>query len=108
MNFGELAYEFFIMQSLTHKSHRNFNILFNEGDTVTDAASNALGVDLRSDLAATSGFPELTVFVNYAHGDETLEQIYGKEKLPRLAALKKKWDPQQVFSFNNGLPTKYP
>ncbi|KAJ4304906.1 hypothetical protein N0V90_000434 [Kalmusia sp. IMI 367209] len=86
----------------------NFNILFDEGDNVTDVASTALGLELRDDLVATSGFPELTVFVNYAHGDEKLEQIYGKEKLPRLAALKKTWDPQQVFSWNNGLPTQYP
>ena len=83
-------------------------ILFDEGDTVTDQASTALGLELRDDLVATSGFPELTVFVNYAHGDEKIEQIYGREKLPRLAALKNIWDPHKVFSWNNGLPTKYP
>jgi hypothetical protein len=30
--------------------------------------------------------------------------MYGKEKLPRLLDLKKKWDPQALFSFNNPLP----
>jgi hypothetical protein len=82
--------------------------LFQEGDNVTDTASTALGLELRDDLVATSGYPEITVFVNYAHGDEPLERIYGREKLPRLAALKKKWDPKQVFRYNNGLPTQYP
>lgn len=56
----------------------------------------------------TSGYPELAVYVNYARGDESLEQIYGQGNFPRLAALKKEWDPSGVFSFNNGLPTEYP
>ncbi|KAH6638607.1 hypothetical protein BKA67DRAFT_542711 [Truncatella angustata] len=77
-------------------------------DDAIAKAEIALGLEIRDDLAATSGYPELTVFVNYAHGDERQERIYGKEKLPRLAALKKKWDPHQIFSFNNGLPTHYP
>ncbi|QSZ36199.1 hypothetical protein DSL72_007325 [Monilinia vaccinii-corymbosi] len=70
--------------------------------------SNALGLELRRDFAATSGYPDLSVYVNYAHGDETIEQIYGARKLPRLARLKKTWDPDNVFAFNNPLPTKYP
>ncbi|KAF4499908.1 short-chain dehydrogenase reductase family [Fusarium agapanthi] len=70
-----------------------------------DNALARFGEDIRRDVAATSGYSEITTFVNYAHGDETLEQIYGKEKLARLAALKKTWDPNEVFSFNNGLPT---
>ncbi|KAI0879965.1 FAD-binding domain-containing protein [Annulohypoxylon maeteangense] len=86
----------------------NFNMLFDAGDNVTESASIALGLELRNDFIATSGYPELTVFVNYAHGDEKLEQIYGKDKLPRLAALKKTWDPNHAFSYNNGLPTHYP
>lgn len=89
-------------------SHRNYNVVFEEGDNVTEIASTTLGLELRKDLVATSGYSELTVFVNYAHGDEKLEQIYSKEKLPRLAALKKTWDPNRVFRYNNGLPTEYP
>ncbi|KAF5589168.1 hypothetical protein FPANT_6383 [Fusarium pseudoanthophilum] len=73
-----------------------------------DNALARFGEEIRRDVAATSGYPEITTFVNYAHGDETLEQIYGKDKLPRLTALKKIWDPKEVFSFNNGLPTTYP
>ncbi|KAJ2980602.1 hypothetical protein NUW58_g6900 [Xylaria curta] len=62
-----------------------------------DETAESLALELRSDFAATSGFPTLTVYVNYAHGDESLEQIYGSTKLPRLAALKKKWDPRNVY-----------
>ncbi|KAH7383958.1 hypothetical protein BKA66DRAFT_463175 [Pyrenochaeta sp. MPI-SDFR-AT-0127] len=116
-----LGYEFFPNQAMAavpldqtafpwrdSTGYINYNVVFEEGDNVTEAASTALGLELRKDLVATSGYPELTVFVSYAHGDEKLEQIYSKEKLPRLASLKKIWDPQQVFNYNNGLPTQYP
>ncbi|KAF7863837.1 hypothetical protein EAF04_006802 [Stromatinia cepivora] len=73
-----------------------------------EGPSNALALELRKDFAATSGYPDLSVYVNYAHGDETLEQIYGAAKLPRLAKLKKTWDPDNLFAFNNPLPAKYP
>ncbi|OTB10571.1 hypothetical protein K445DRAFT_69978 [Daldinia sp. EC12] len=86
----------------------NFNMLFDDNDIATRNASIALGLELRDDLVATSGYPDITVFVNYAHGDEKLEQIYGKDKLPRLAKLKKTWDPNHLFSFNNKLPHHYP
>lgn len=59
------------------------------GSSIEEAA-NALGRKIRQDFAASSGYPDLAVYVSYAHGDETAEQIYGKDKLPRLALLKKK------------------
>ena len=77
------------------------------GDPAAEAGDQ-LGRELRDNWALTSGYPELTVYINYAHGDETLEQRYGSEKLPRLASLKKKWDPDNVFAYNNALPTTYP
>ncbi|OTA69481.1 hypothetical protein K449DRAFT_418890 [Hypoxylon sp. EC38] len=64
--------------------------------------------ELRQDIVATSGYPELTVYVNHAHGDETLEQIYGKSKLPELVRLKKACDPDNVFKYHHALPTEYP
>ncbi|KAK9425261.1 putative FAD-binding PCMH-type domain-containing protein [Seiridium unicorne] len=66
-----------------------------------------LASELRNEWVKTSGYPELTVYLNYAHGDEKLWQIYGRDKLPTLAALKKKWDPTNVFGFNNPIPTQY-
>jgi hypothetical protein len=38
-----------------------------------------------------------TSYINFAHGDEDLEDIYG-ESLPRLRELKKKWDPENRFN----------
>jgi hypothetical protein len=32
-------------------------------------------------------------YINFAHGDESLEEIYGNS-LPHLRELKRKWDPQ--------------
>lgn len=36
-------------------------------------------------------------YINFAHGDETQEEIYG-ESLPRLRHLKKHYDPQNRFN----------
>ena len=79
-----------------------------QGDNVTKNAALALSLELRKEMVATSGYFDLTIFVNYAHGDEKIENIYGADKLPRLAQLKKTWDPSHIFSYNNGLPTHYP
>ncbi|ORY71928.1 uncharacterized protein BCR38DRAFT_480404 [Pseudomassariella vexata] len=87
---------------------RNPNMIWNKGDNVTAQAASALGRELRDDLRFTSGYSEPSVFINYARGDETLERIYSRDNLPRLASLKKKWDPNHVFSFNNIFPTEYP
>ncbi|KAI2607189.1 uncharacterized protein GGS25DRAFT_322188 [Hypoxylon fragiforme] len=74
----------------------------------TEEFVKELGPELREDVVATSGYSELQVIVPYAYGNETIEQIYGRNKLPRLAALKKAWDPDHVFSYLHPLPTKYP
>ena len=81
------------------------------GNAPSDPAFQAgvtLSKNLRTSWTATSGYGGLTCYVNYAHGDETLEQKYGARKLPRLAALKQKWDPNNVFAFNNAVPSEYP
>ncbi|KAH8585692.1 hypothetical protein B0O99DRAFT_646402 [Bisporella sp. PMI_857] len=58
----------------------------------------------------TSGYAAVggATYINYASGSESLEARYGADKLPRLAKLKKKWDPSNVFAYNNPLPTSYP
>ncbi|KAH9427862.1 oxidation resistance protein 1 [Pyricularia oryzae] len=75
-----------------------------------ERAADRLGAELRRDLSATGGYQGAgpAVYVNYAHGDERLEDIYGARKLPRLARLKKQYDPANVFRFHHALPTKYP
>jgi hypothetical protein len=65
----------------------------------SDFATNAI-----SAFNKTSGFEGLQTYVSYARGTEGLEAMYGKEKLPRLLDLKRKWDPQGLFVFNNPLP----
>ncbi|KAL4930344.1 FAD-binding oxidoreductase [Aspergillus undulatus] len=77
-------------------------------DTSTGEAATSNASKIRDALAATSGYGGLTVYVNYANGDETLEQIYGEEKLPRLVELKRRHDPENVFRFHHGLPVVYP
>uniref|UniRef100_A0A8H7TQJ7 FAD-binding PCMH-type domain-containing protein n=1 Tax=Bionectria ochroleuca TaxID=29856 RepID=A0A8H7TQJ7_BIOOC len=70
--------------------------------------STRLGQSIRDAFAKTSEYHQLSVYVSYAHGDESLEQVFGIEKLPRLTALKKKWDSQNVFGYSHALPTGYP
>ncbi|KAK7756973.1 hypothetical protein SLS62_000989 [Diatrype stigma] len=74
----------------------------------TEEIVKKFGPDLRRDFVAASGYPDLQVTIPYAFGDETLEQIYGPDKLPRLSALKKAWDPDNVFAYLHPLPTEYP
>ena len=73
-------------------------------------AGDSFARGLRDSWTKTGGYAKEggTIYVNYAHGDEPLESVYGVHKLPRLAALKKKWDPTRVFAYNNVLPTHYP
>jgi len=59
---------------------------------------------LRDQLAATSGFGKLSTYINYAFGDEGPEVWYGKDNLPRLESLKKKWDPLNKFGRGNPIP----
>jgi len=77
-------------------------------ESVVGRAADELGRELRGDFARVSGYDGsgLRTLVNYAHGDETLEEVYGREKLGRLVALKGKWDPRNVFCFNNPLPVE--
>ncbi|KAI1123020.1 Glucooligosaccharide oxidase [Nemania abortiva] len=79
-----------------------------DGDKDAETASNAFGKELRNDFVSTSGYPNLSVYVNYGHGDESVEQVYGASKLPRLAALKRTWDPENIFRYNFPIPTLYP
>ncbi|KAK6200721.1 hypothetical protein LQW54_009602 [Pestalotiopsis sp. IQ-011] len=69
--------------------------------------ANIFAKKLRDELAATSGYSGLSAYVNYAWGDETLEQIYRKDKLERLVSVKQKWDPTNVFGFSNGIAPNY-
>ncbi|KAI1146673.1 hypothetical protein F4825DRAFT_439894 [Nemania diffusa] len=71
-------------------------------------SSNALGRELRSGLGRHGRIRLFEAYVSYAHGDEKLEYIYGKRKLAHLFNLKNMWDLNNVFAYNNALPTHYP
>ena len=76
---------------------------WNGVDAETEAKATVVGEELRRDLAKSGGYQPLSVYVNYAVGHKSLEELYGKEKLPRLLQLKKKWDPENVFRYHHPL-----
>ena len=66
-----------------------------------DEKAAKLGNDLRQILYEGSGRSELHTYVNYAYGDESLQNMYGYEewRQERLLSLKNKYDPDRKFSF---------
>lgn len=74
------------------------------GDQV-EIPANVLCRELRNGLATTSGYNNLTVYVNYAYGDETPVQIYGADKFHRLLALEKEYGLENNFRFYNSFST---
>ncbi|KAL8646384.1 MAG: hypothetical protein Q9210_006173, partial [Variospora velana] len=68
-----------------------------------DAAALEYGRQARRIWAEGETPPrELSVYTNYAFGDESVQQIYGYEpwRLRRLRALKEKWDPRDDLVFH--------
>nr|UOS85806.1 FAD-linked oxidoreductase [Hypoxylon rubiginosum] len=80
----------------------NSYLLFDNvyADPALDADVDDLSRSLRDKLQAASGYQDPQIYLNYAHGDEPLNQVYGASKLPKLRTLKKKWDPDHLFGFN--------
>jgi hypothetical protein len=64
-----------------------------------DTKAIAFGNSLRQTLHDASGSNELHVYINYAHGDESLQEVYEYEpwRVSRLKALKGKYDPEDNF-----------
>ncbi|KAI0108565.1 Glucooligosaccharide oxidase [Nemania sp. FL0031] len=79
-------------------------ISFGWNSTETESAGETVAQAIRSDYAETGGYDGLAVYVSYAHGDETLEQLFGSN-LPKLTQLKQKYDPNNVFAYYHALPT---
>ena len=88
-------------------SSRLYQNIYPNNSTL-DKVVDAFLVDARSKFTQTSGYDNLTMYINYGHGDEGRETLYSARKLERLTRLKREWDPDQLFSFNNPLPLKWP
>ncbi|KIM94075.1 hypothetical protein OIDMADRAFT_136488 [Oidiodendron maius Zn] len=71
-----------------------------------DSHATAFGENLREALHNASGSAEMHAYVNYAHGEETLQELYGYEawRLARLETLKTKYDPEGHFDFYSPIP----
>ncbi|RYP58486.1 hypothetical protein DL769_008937 [Monosporascus sp. CRB-8-3] len=99
------------VQSIDAKStafaYRDQNILvgplitYMPGGAELDDKAAKLGKQLRQILYEGSGREHVPAYVNYAFGDEGPEQWYGSEswRQSRLQSLKKKYDPEGLFSF---------
>lgn len=89
-------------------AHREVTTFMNiEGfytDPTIDDAVDAFVGPARDEFARWSGFDELSVYSNYARGDEGAAAWYGERKLAELTRLKQKWDPQGLFSVHNPVP----
>ncbi|XXH05577.1 hypothetical protein Hte_012009 [Hypoxylon texense] len=87
--------------SSTAFPHRNVN--FNAvaipwyNDTSLDVEAEAFGRAARDLWRATDKLPQNSTYINFAHGDEALEVIYGNS-LPKLRALKHRVDPNDRFN----------
>ncbi|KAI4235936.1 MAG: hypothetical protein L6R40_006304 [Gallowayella cf. fulva] len=99
-----------VPESTTAYPHRQARIQLNlEGwynDSSLDGAATAFLKSSRAKFQQTSGFAQLSVYTGYAHGDEGPEAWYSRGKLPRLRRLKQQWDPAQLFSWNNPIPSR--
>ncbi|KAI1775074.1 hypothetical protein F4818DRAFT_417748 [Hypoxylon cercidicola] len=80
----------------------NSYLLFDNmySDSALDTKVDDLSRSLRDKFQASSGYGSPQTYLNYAHGDEPLTQVYGASKLPKLRTLKKQWDPDHLFGFN--------
>ncbi|KAI0390143.1 hypothetical protein F5Y17DRAFT_82978 [Xylariaceae sp. FL0594] len=75
-------------------------------DTDVAPAVDAWARSWRDRLQKSSGYPQQHVYLNYAHGDEPLQAMYGYEpwRLDKLRTLKAKYDPHAFFSHFNPIP----
>ena len=68
-------------------------------NAILDREVAALGREVRS--AMQNGIGDLSAYVNYAHGDESDQAVYGYEpwRQQRLRELKRVYDPHNQFGF---------
>ena len=76
-------------------------MVFYAPDSSLDAEAREWGEQMRNLALEGTGSTEMHVYINYAHGSESLEEIYGHEpwRLEKLRRLKAEYDPKGRFSF---------
>ncbi|KAL9074399.1 MAG: hypothetical protein Q9157_004402 [Trypethelium eluteriae] len=95
---GEMAYPYRDIKS---------QVQYHPNSTL-DKAANDFWRNARAMVQATSGFDNLSVYVNFANGDEGPAVWYTPAKLHNLTRLKRRWDPMERFSFYQPVPLYYP
>ncbi|KAI9879288.1 MAG: hypothetical protein M1830_009018 [Pleopsidium flavum] len=90
------------------KMHVQLESNYVRNNTTLDNTVDAFLQSARAKFQRTSGFENLSVYVNFAHGDEGPSVWYGQQKLSQLARLKRRWDPHQVFSWYDAVPLHWP
>ncbi|KAF2871080.1 hypothetical protein BDV95DRAFT_521567 [Massariosphaeria phaeospora] len=66
-------------------------------DAAFDATAQRYGEKVRAMWQATDGLARRSTYINNAHGDETLETVYG-DSLERLRTIKREHDPEGRFN----------
>lgn len=63
--------------------------------------AEAFGVEIQRVSRGPGGTEVAHTYVNYAYGEESVPEVYGRdgERLARLRALKREWDPENRFGF---------
>ncbi|RDW72835.1 hypothetical protein BP6252_06742 [Coleophoma cylindrospora] len=91
---------------LTAFPHREDNLIITPlvvytPNATLDTTAIKFGKDVRDILHAADSSEELHAYVNYAHGDEGFQEVYGYEpwRRSRLRDLKHTYDPTGKFDF---------
>ncbi|KAH3948585.1 hypothetical protein HBH70_071530 [Parastagonospora nodorum] len=66
-------------------------------DAALDGEAETFASEVRALWSYNADAKKNPAYINFAHGDETLEAIYGSS-LPRLKTLKKQYDPTGAFN----------
>ncbi|RPB05139.1 FAD-binding domain-containing protein [Choiromyces venosus 120613-1] len=85
-------------------------LLLTYDEEINDALATEFGQKIRELLHHNTGNKVPHVLPNYARGDEPLGALYGydMERLDKLVALKRKYDPEQFFSAMTPIPLELP
>jgi hypothetical protein len=82
-------------------------LIYPPHNSTLDAIASKAGHEMRhilhkADINMREG---IHAYVNYAHGDESLEEIYGFERwrLEKLRKLKREWVSQNKFGYYAGI-----